>query len=173
MKKTAAAVKKELEQRLADIEKARKEAERLGLEFHALEEKALLRKIRRESARSPYFYSTAFVSGGPAGMPGYAMAWYANPDPVGYSYLFLSAFFGLGNFFPTVGEAWVGRDERWPSLGSQSFSLAAGASGSTRLDYVVPSVPKTTYYGALVLWRGDYFGTGTLYDHGLMHIEVR
>jgi len=43
MKKTAAAVKKELEQRLADIEKARKEAERLGLEFRALDEKALLR----------------------------------------------------------------------------------------------------------------------------------
>ena len=172
MKKTAAMLKKELAARLADIERARREAEGQKLEFRALEEKALLRRIKRQTGKSPYIFSVAWTSAAPPGTPSSLRVWYANPDPRHYAWLFVSAFFGLGNFFSDQALAWVGRDTGWPVLGSAYFSLAPGASGDSGFDWVIPNAPKGTYFGNALLWQADYFGRGTLFDQTVFEVKV-
>lgn len=173
MKKTAAMVKKELAERLADIERARREAEAKKLEFRALDEKALLQRIKRQTAKSPHIFSVAWTSAAAPGTASSLRVWFANPDPRHYGSLFVSAFFGLGNFFADQALAWIGRDERWPVLGSPYSSLAPGASADSSFAWTIPSVPKGTYYGNALLWQADWFGRGTLFDQASFEVQVQ
>lgn len=164
-KKTEKEIRQEVEQRLLEIELLRIEAKEKGLEFSSLSKEQLIRKIKRKSSKSPYIYGMGWASGTGPGSSAVFSVNIANPDPEDYYPMFMTIFFGLGNFFDDISQAWVGRDTRWPELSSRPFSLAAGATTNRIFNYTIPpGVPLSTYIGNGVLWVANLHDKGSYFD---------
>ena len=166
-------VKQEVDQRLREITAFKEEAQRQGLRFACLSEENLVKKIRGDSSKSPYFY----MQGWSGGMPGYSTDFFiyiANPDPIDHDSMFVSIFFGAGNFVDDIGMALAGRDTQWPFLTTARFSLAAGAIIEKTFTYKVPTgIPPSTYIGNAVVWKGQYLDKGFYFDRTLFDVQVR
>jgi hypothetical protein len=167
-------VKDELERRLEEIELLRKQAQQQGLAFSAPTQEQLEKKIRGETANSPYIYSMSWTSGTTPGSAAYYQVWIANPDASYYYPVFVSVFFGVANFFDSIADGIIGRDDRWPYLSSAPFSMAAGGATATQsFNYTTPSaVPRSTYLGNAVVWRGDLHDKGSYFDRGLFYVTL-
>jgi len=171
--KSAAQVKRELEQRLAEIERHREDAKRQKLEFSCLDEKALLKKIKRMTAHSPYIFSQAWTGGGAAGSAQMYEVQFANPDPGGYFPFFVTIYFGPVAFVTDLGAALAARDSRWPALSSARLSLNPGVSLRQRFDFAMPAgLQKGTYHGNSVIWEGEWHDRGTPFDRGLWDLAA-
>jgi hypothetical protein len=171
-KKSAAQVKAEASRLLEEIEHLKEMAREQGLAFSSLSEEQLERKIRGETANSPFIYAQAWISGTSPGSSAYYQVYVSNPDPSSYFPLYASIFFGLGNFSP-VDEAWSGRDRRWPAFSSDRTHLAAGATTSFRFDYTTPTgLTLGTYNGNSVVWVGDWHDVGQSFDRGSFDVRL-
>jgi hypothetical protein len=172
-KKSDREIAEELERRLEEIELLRQQAQQRGLAFSAPTETELEKKIRGESSNSPHIYAESWTSGAAPGSSAYYQAWIANPDPVVYSPVFLSVFFGVANFFEDIADGFTGRDDRWPYLSSPPILLVAGATSTQSFNYTLPNtVPISTYLGNAVLWKGDFFNKGAYFDRGLFWVTL-
>jgi len=169
-------VKEQVERDLAEIEALRSEAHEAGLAFKARTKKDLEQKIREAASGTPYIYAAAWSSRLPAGATANYRVYVRNPDPVTYSGVFVTVFWGLANLFANIYEGLIGRDARWPYLSSEPFTLTSGASTSKSFDYVTPSwVDPSTYLGNAVFWQhqpvtiGD---RGAYFDHDVFYITL-
>ena len=166
-------VREELERRLEEIEVLRQQAQQQGLAFSAPTREQLEKKIRGESADSPYIYSMGWTSGTAPGSAASYQVWISNPDGAGYYPVFVSVFFGVANFFDNIADGIIARDDRWPYLSSPPFSLAAGATATQSFSYTTPStVPRSTYLGNAVVWRGELHDKGLYFDRGLFYVTL-
>lgn len=170
-RKTAAATKEELKRRLEEIEVVKEQALRRGLAFASPSEEDLTKKIRGESANSPYFYYESWTSGTTAGTPAYYQAGFANPDPGGH-YTFVTIFFGLANIAADISEGFDARDSAWPYVSAEPVYLAPSATGTATFNYTTPPVTRGTYLGNAVLWQADYFDVGTYFDRAMFEVTL-
>jgi hypothetical protein len=178
-RKTDQEVKREVDQRLREIELLKREAQDQGHTFSSLGEEKLTRKIQGESSGTPYIYSMSWISGTSPGSSAYFRVYISNPDPSGYYPVFASIFFGVANFLnnASFGEAVAdgnfNMDTRWPYMSSRPFSLASGATTNETFNYTTPAgVPLTTYIGNVVVWRGEYHDQGVYFDRGLFYVTL-
>lgn len=172
-KKSEREVKEELERRLAEIAQLKEDASARGLAFSSPPEEKLAQKIREESGESPYIYAQSWTSGTYPGSSAYYNLYAANPDPTGHYPVFVTIFFGLGNFLDDLGEAVDARDMRWPYVSSESSYLAPGANMTAAFSYTTPTgLPRGTYVANSVLWRGDYHDKGVYFDRGLFYVTL-
>jgi hypothetical protein len=173
-KKPDREVKAELERRLEEIELLRAQAQQQGLAFSAPQPEQLEKKIRGDTADSPYIYGMSWTSGTAPGTAAYFSASVANPDPGGYYPVFVSVFFGVANFFDNIADGIVGRDDRWPYLSSAPFTLGAGGTSTPSFNYTTPTtVPRSTYLGNAVLWRGEFHDKGAYFDRGGFYVTLQ
>jgi hypothetical protein len=171
--KPNADVQKELALRLEEIEVLRRQAQQQGLAFSAPSREQLERKIRGETSNSPYIYSMSWTSGTTPGSPAYYNVSVSNPDPQGYYPMFVSVFFGVANFFDNIADGLIARDDRWPFLSSAPFNLAAGGTSTQSFSYTTPAaVPRSTYCGNAVVWRGELHDKGAYADRGLFYVTL-
>jgi hypothetical protein len=166
-------VKEELDRRLAEIELLKHQAQQQGLAFSAPTKEQLEKKIRGETANSPYIYSMSWTSATTRGSAASFQVYFSNPDASGYYPVFASVFFGVANFFGNIADGFVGRDDRWPYLSSPPINLSSGGTGSPSFLYTTPSVvPPSTYLGNVVLWRGEFHDTGAYFDRGGFYVTL-
>lgn len=171
-KKSAEAVKREVTQLQEHIKILREQAREQGLAFSALDEEQLVRKVRGETAKSPFIYGQSWTSGTSPGAVAYYTVHVNNPDPDNYFPIYATIFFGLGNFFD-VGQAWSGRDKRWPEFSSERTFLAASSTHSFSFSYTVPpDLPLGTYNGNVVVWKGSWHDTGIALDRGSFDVKL-
>jgi hypothetical protein len=166
-------IDREVERLRREIELLEREAQHQGLSFSSLSEEDLARKTRGETSRSPFIFGQGWSSGvGPGSSASYSVS-LSNPDPTGYYPLFVTIFFGAANFLDDIGEGLSGRDLRWPYLSSQAFGLASGATTTRTFQYTTPTnVPRSTYIGNSVFWRGDFHDRGTFFDRCLFDVTL-
>jgi hypothetical protein len=166
-------IRREVDQRLQELEYLRQQAVGRGLKFTALTEEELTRKASRETARSPYIFAQGWTSGTTPGSTANYTVSVANPDPDGYYPLFVTIFFGLANFLTDVGGGPPGRNPEWPYVSSEAFSLLSGQSANQSFTYTTPTtVPLGTYLGNAVFWRGEYHDQGSYLDRGLFEVTL-
>lgn len=171
-RKSEAAVKEELRRRLEEIESRKQLAQNRGLAFASPTEEELTRKIRGESANSPYLYFEAWVSGTTPGSSAFYEAGYANPDPGGYYPMLVTIFFGFANLAADITEGFDARDPAWPYVSSEPAFLGAGATGTATFNYTTPTVSKGTYLGNAVLWAPNYFDVGRYFERGFFEVTL-
>jgi hypothetical protein len=166
-KRSEREVKEELEQRLQEIELLKEQAQRQGLAFAAP-------KIRGGGpSNSPYLYGSTWNSGVPLGTSVSYQVSIANPDPIYYWGVFVTIFFGLGNFFDNIADAVIGRDTRWTYLSSPPFGLSPGLTGTQAFNFATPTtVPRSTYLGNAVLWRAEFVDKGSYLDRAFFPITL-
>lgn len=171
-KKTVEEVKREVAQLKEQIEVLREQAREQGKAFSALNEAQLTQKVRGETSRSPFIYAQAWTSGTTPGSAASYTVYARNPDPGGHFPFYATIFFGLGNFFE-VGQAWAGRDQRWPEFSSERTLFPANSDRSFTFNYTVPTgLPLGTYNGNSVLWQGDWHDVGVAFDRGSFDVKV-
>jgi hypothetical protein len=176
--RSAADVKKQVEQKTREIEMLEKQARDQGLSFSGLDADQLTRKIKGETADSPYIYAQMWNSGASPGDSVIYSVYISNPDPIQYYPVFASIFFGVANFLDVgdLGEALAAgnfnNDQGWPYMSSRPFSLASGASINEQFSYTTPAAPLTTYIGNCVVWGGEYHDTGRYFDRGLFYVTL-
>ena len=145
----------------------------IQLRPHRQDEEQLAKKVRRETSKSPFIYAQSWTSGATPGTIANYTVYVRNPDPNGYFPVYATIFFGLGNFFD-VGQAWTGRDKRWPEFSSDGTSFPSNSDHSFSFSYTVPSgLPLGTYNGNSVLWRGEFHGVGAVFDRGSFDLQIR
>jgi hypothetical protein len=171
-RKSEAAVKEELRRRLEEIEARKEIAQHRGLAFASPSEEELAKKIRGESAKSPYLYFEAWTSGTTPGSSAFYEAGYANPDPGGYYPVTVTIFFGLANLAGDISEGFDARDWSWPYVSSEPVFLAAGATGAASFNYTTPMVNRGTYLGNAVLWAPNYFDVGRYFERGFFEVTL-
>ena len=171
-KKTEEEVKREVTRLKQHIERLKESAHERGRSFASLSEEDLAKKVRGETAKSPFMYAQSWTSGSTEGASANVTLYLHNPDPTGYFPFYVTIFFGLGSL-TDVGEAWDGRDTRWPALSSARADFLANSDQTFSFDYVIPTgLPLGTYNGNSVVWMGDWFGTGTLFDRGTFDLQL-
>lgn len=171
-KKTAEAVKREVAQLREQIEVLKELAREQGLAYSALNEDQLTKKVLGETSNSPFIFAQGWTSGTTPGSAASYTVHVRNPDPVAYFPFYASIFFGLGNFF-SPGEAWAGRDTRWPEFSSDRTFFPANSDLSFSFHYTVPlGVPLGTYNGNSVVWRGDFHDVGVAFDRGSFDVKL-
>jgi hypothetical protein len=172
-KKSEREVKQELQQRLEEIAYLKEQAQRQGLAFASRSEEELEKRIRGETSATPYIYGAGWVSGTSIGSSASYGVYVANPDPTAYGPVFLTIFFGLGNFFNDVGEAADARDERWPYASSSATYLQANGTMNATIIYTTPStVPAGTYLGNAIVWEASYLDKGRYFDRGFFDVTL-
>jgi hypothetical protein len=169
--RTDEAVAREVTRLRERIEALRSQARDRGLAFSALTDEQLDRKVRRETAHSPFIVGQAWTSGTTPGSAATYRVYIQNPDPNGYYPVYATMFFGLGNFFG-VDESWVGRDKRWPEFSSEATVLSANSNADFLFSYTTPTVPLGTYLGNVVLWRGEFHDVGVSFDRGSFDVTL-
>lgn len=171
-KKSEADIRREVAQRLEEIELQREDARQQGLAFASLTEEELTDKIQRVTSQSPYIYIVGWKTETVRGHSAYYRVTYSNPDPGFHSDVFVTMFFGLANPFPDVAQGWAGRDTRWPAISSRPVTIAAGATSTHEFTYVTPYVPVGTYLGNSVLWKSKMMDQGTYFDRGSFYVTL-
>jgi len=171
-KKTAEEIKREVSQLKEEIEALREHARGLGRSFSSLDEEQLSKKVRGETSNSPFIFAQSWTSGTTPGSAANYTVHVRNPDPNGYFPIYVTIFFGLGNFFG-ADPAWIGRDKRWPEFSSDRTFLAANSNQSFSFAYTVPTgLPLGTYNGNSVVWRGDFHDVGVAFDRGSFDVKL-
>jgi hypothetical protein len=149
------------------------EAKMKGLEYSVLSEEELVRKIKRETSKSPYIYAQSWTSGTHPGSPAVYTVYISNPDPGSYYPMFVTIFFGLANFLNDISGGLAARNTDWPYISSESFSLASGSRTSKTFRYTTPaSAALGTYLGNSIVWRGQWHDKGTYFDRGLFRVTL-
>jgi hypothetical protein len=103
---------------LAEIDRRRKEAEKRGLNFTAVTEEQIYRKLTKKG--SPIIVSQSWGSAQPGGTIVYNVG-INNPDPSVEFWLFGHVFVGPGNMVTDVGDALCAVDMRFPRLTLPKF----------------------------------------------------
>jgi hypothetical protein len=169
-----AEVERTVEALRAKIELLRQEAEERRERFEALADEQLLRKVRGQTAQSPFFYAQSWGSAPPGGSTSYT-AYVHNPDPTGYSgtWLFGYLFFGPANFISDTNLALASEiDERFP-YSYQPLTIAAGSDASATFTVSVAStVTPGIFLGNCFLVLRDSFDVGTYFDRAAFRLTV-
>ena len=169
--KTDEAVEREVAQLAERIEALRNLARERGLAFSALTDEQLVKKVRGETANSPFILAQAWTSGTTPGSAATFRAFVQNPDATGHFPVYMTIFFGLGTFFD-ADQGWIGRDKRWPEFSSDRTFLSPNTNQDFVFNYTVPSVPLGTYNGNSVLWQGDFHDVGVSYDRSSFDVSL-
>jgi hypothetical protein len=171
-KKTAEAVKREVDQLKEQIAALKEQAQEHGQAFSSLNEEQLAKKVRGETSKSPFIFAQSWTSGTTPGSTANYTVHVRNPDPTGYFPFYATIFFGLGNFFAAE-QGWIGRDKRWPEFSSDRTFFPANSDRSFSFTYSVPSgLPLGTYNGNSVLWRGEFHDVGAAFDRGSFDVKL-
>jgi len=171
-KKSEEDVKRDVARLKSHIERLKETAKERGRAFASLPEEHLIKKVRGETAKSPFMYAQSWTSGSVPGANANITIYLHNPDPVGYFPFYVSIFFGLGSL-TDIGEAWDGRDTRYPAISSARADFLPNTDQSFSFDYVIPTgVPLGLYNGNSVVWVGDWFGAGTVFDRGSFDLQL-
>jgi hypothetical protein len=171
-KKTEEEVKREVARLKQEIEALKQFAHEQGQGFSSLGEEDLARKLRGETSKSPFIFAQSWTSGASPGSAASYSVSVHNPDPTSYFPVYVTIFFGLGNFFD-VGAAWAGRDKRWPEFSSDRTNFGAGSDKTFTFNYTVPiGLPLGTYNGNSVVWRGEFHDVGAAFDRGSFDVKL-
>jgi hypothetical protein len=171
-KKTAEAVKREVEHLKEQIAVLKEQARERGQAFSSLNEEQLTSKVKGETSKSPFMFAQSWTSGTSPGSTANFTVHVRNPDPTAYFPVYVTIFFGLGNFF-AVEQGWIGRDKRWPEFSSDRTNFPANSDLSFSFTYTVPiGLPLGTYNGNSVVWRGEFFDVGTSFDRGSFDVKL-
>jgi hypothetical protein len=109
----------------------------------------------------------------PRGGTLHAQFYVYNPDPVGHGSLFVSLTFGPTNYISDSGISLTARDQRWAVYSTPYFVLAPSGSYAATFDVEIPTtIPASGYQGGAFLWKGNYFGIGTLFQRALLDFVV-
>jgi hypothetical protein len=92
--KSQEAVRDETAQRLREIETLERMAREKGLAFASLSEDEIAKKIRGQSAGTPYIYAYEWIFKTSPGQSASFTVHVSNPDPDGYDHVFVRVFFG-------------------------------------------------------------------------------
>ena len=143
--KTDEAVEREVAQLAERIEALRNLARERGLAFSALTDEQLVRKVRGETANSPFIFAQAWTSGTTPGSAATYPASVQNPDPTGYFPVYMTIFFGLGtSSMPTkAGSAATSGGQNSRRIGHCCPPTQIRTSCSTTPFRAFPSVPTT------------------------------
>ena len=159
---------------LDEVEQVRLASQRKQLNFTAVDEPALVRKLMRVNSPMIVFQSWS-GSAAPGGSISYRFGVY-NPDPTNWIWLFGSAFIGPANFVSSVGEAVCARDRRFAELTAPSFPGQQVAPGTiVNLEFSMPipmTAEKTTFQGNTMLFQADWHDVGTYLDRGFWPFDV-
>jgi len=170
-KKTEEEIQRLTAQLKEEIDTQRQRAHEQGLSFAALKDEQLAKKLRGEMAKSPFIYMQSWGSAAAPGGFTLYHAWVKNPDPTAYDPVYVTIFFGLGNIFG-ANDAWIGRDKRWVEFSSDRTYMPANSTHQFSLQYPIPDVPRGTYNGNSIVWRGEWQDTGQLLDRGSFDMKV-
>jgi len=171
-KKSAEAVRHEVAQLKEEIEVLRERARELGRAFSSLDENQLTKKVKGQSSNSPFAFATSWLGVQTSGGPADFSVQVRNPDPGAVFPVYATIFFGLGNFF-SADQAWAGRDRRWPEFSSDRTFFPANSTLPFSFNYTVPlGLPLGTYNGNWVLWRGEFFDVGAVFDRGSFDVKL-
>jgi len=171
-KKTTEAVKHEVAELKKQIEVLKEQAREQGQAFTSLDEDQLTKKVKGETSNSPFIFGQSWTSGSTPGSAAIYTVHVRNPDPNAYFPFYATIFFGLGNFFD-AGQAWTGRDKRWPEFSSERTFLPANSDRSFSFSYTIPlGLPLGTYNGNSVLWKGDWHDVGVAFDRGSFDVKL-
>ena len=131
-KKTAEAIKREVTHLKKLIEVLKEQAREQGQAFSSLEEDQLTKKVQGETSKSPFIFAQSWTSGTTLGSAANYTVHVRNPDPVAYSPVYATIFFGLGNFFgadrPGRDGISVGQSSRLSARSSLRTQTAVSAS---------------------------------------------
>jgi hypothetical protein len=171
-KKPEKVVKKAVDELLLKIEQHKDEAKQEGLTFVSLSKAELLKKERGEASKSPYAYAFSWATPVVRGGTGLYRMHIRNPDSYSHLWLFMTIFFGLGFIFDDLGQAWIGRDKRWPELSTAQFNMAPNSYAVKIISFDIPSnIQVSTYLGNSVFWK-QIFPHGEVYYRGGFDITV-
>lgn len=171
-KKTPDEVKREVAQIKKTLAIFKERAQEQGMSFSCLDDDSLAKKVSGETSKSPFITGQSWTSGTAPGSTATYTVHVRNPDPIGYHPVYASIFFGLGNFFE-IGDAWTGRDKRWPEFSSDRTFLPANSTHSFSFNYIVPTgLPQGTYNGNTVLWLGSWHDVGVDFDRGSFDLKM-
>ena len=151
------------------IDALRRSTHEKGQRFRALDDDQLATRFAAAAAQQPFILGQGWTSGTVAGTTAEFDCTVSNPDGTGHN-VFVSVFFGLSFF--DISDAWVGRDERWPSFSSAPTLIAAQSSQNIQFTYTVPAVPRGTYIGNAVLWQGAFTFAQELYDRSIFEVSI-
>jgi hypothetical protein len=135
---SAEEVRKEVERRSEEIAALAQLAQQRGLSFQGLTKEELERKVKGETSKSPYIYGESWTSSTTIGGPAYYQPNVSNPDPNQYFPVYVTIYFGLGNFADDIAEAVAGRDTRWPYVSSATAVLAPNGTMNPMFRYTRP-----------------------------------
>ena len=159
---------------LDEIEVYRADAERKQLNFTAVDEDALLRKLGRANSPMIVFQSWD-TSTSPGGRIDYTFGVH-NPDSFGWIWLYGYGYIGPANFVANVGQAVGARDERFANLTRPSFpgqQVAPLTTATSSFSMPIPAnIDKTTYQGNTMLFQADWHDVGQYLDRGLWTFDV-
>src|SRR5882672_8592353 len=91
-KKTAEAVKREVDQLKEQIAALKEQAQERGQAFSALSEEQLARKVRGETSKSPFIFAQSWTSGTSSGSTANYTVSVRNPDPTAYFPFYVTIF---------------------------------------------------------------------------------
>ncbi len=153
------------------MKKYKKSEEQVRREVASTHEGELARKVRGETSKSPFIFGQSWTSGAFPGTNANYTVSVRNPDPIGYSRVYVTIFFGLGDFFG-ADQAWIGRDTRWPAVSSDRTTFPANTSQNFSFTYPLPSLLLGTYNGNSLIWQGDWGGRGKLFDRASFEVKL-
>lgn len=173
-KRTAAEIKRNVEQIEAEIAKEKKKREKAGETFTSPNRDELERKLRR--AQSPFIFFQSWNNTAPPGGTINYTVGVMNPD--GFAWGNLAVAVSVGNRNPiTSNDMFLSEwDTRFPTLAqppTTGFSLGAGASTSFSFTLRIPAgIERTGYFGNSVLQQLSFHDVGTYFDRGVFFFGV-
>lgn len=172
--KDSSVLNEQVKRILRDIDLQKETFKKKGMNFTALNEEQLRRKLSR--AHSPMIIGQGW--GGtvpPGGTLTYNVSIH-NPDPAGWVWLFGHVFFGPANMIPSIGEALEVADPRFPRLTQPGFDgLRIATNDTATMTYSIPiptGIQPTNYQGNIFLYQADWHDVGDYLDRGTFVFTV-
>ena len=158
---------------LVEIERRRKEAEEKRLNFTAVTEEQIYKKLTKKG--SPIIVSQSWGHAQPGGTIVYTVG-INNPDPYKQIWLFGHVFIGPGNMVTEVGDALCTVDTRFPRLTLPKFAgLKIDPDTTEYLSFSINipvGIESTNYMGNCFLFKATWHDIGEYLDRGLFVFKV-
>ncbi len=160
-----------LQQLMDDIDRLREISMGMGMGMWTMPQEELATRVAGEKTPGPYIYAQSWTSSARPGTNVRCAVYVANPDAMSIYPIFMTMFFGLGNFLP-IGEAWIGRDKRFSEISTARQMMPGMSTRVFNFQFRVPNVPEGNYLGNSVLWKAEWHDTGIHYDRGFFDVYI-
>jgi len=168
------AIEEQVRSILDEIAQRREEARAKGLNFTALSEEQIRKKLARKV--SPLMVWQSWVGSAPSGLTITYKVGIHNPDPTGQFGIFDHLFIGPANPVSDVGAALSTVDTRFPRLTLPEFDgLSIDPATTKYLSFAIKvpmDIESTNYLGNSFLFRAEWHGVGEYIDRSAFVFRV-